>query len=127
MCECCYCDNYAIGCEICQIYGYPNMGISYCRDFVGRKRGRNFYRQGTLERSSCEIKDSVEKIRLTFWIEDNIYAFCELKIKDTDNIIPMVGKKYLIEFQPRAGRNGSTINTINKVFIPLEVEHDIRL
>lgn len=127
MCECYYCDNYVIGREICQISRCPTMNIFRCPDFIGRRRGQSFYRHGTLERSSFEIKDNIKRICLKFWIEDNIYAFYELKTKDTNNIIPIVGEKYLIEFQPRAGRNGDTINTINKVFIPLEVEHDIRL
>ena len=123
--ECYFCENFSQtdDKENCYVYGCPNHGISRCDDFIGKKKGDVFYREGKLYLSDYVLTGDKGTLKLKFELSMTVVAFYEIETDDV-NLIPTsyLGQTWLLEFQPTYGRDGNIINLVNRVFIPFKRE-----
>jgi len=97
------------------------IGHSYCHNFLGTKMGDIFYRYGEMVSESYTFSEGAGKIQATFSVGRRRYVFYEVNTQNIQILHTLgLSEVYLLEIQPRAGFNGSVINIVNHVFMPLE-------
>lgn len=122
--ECYFCENFSQieDEEKCHIYGCPNHGISRCNDFIGKKKGDVFYREGNLYLSEYTLTGDKGMLKLKFGLSATAVAYYEIETERINIPKSYLGQTCLLEFQPTYGRDGNIINLVNRVFIPFEKE-----